>query len=84
MQNFICVDCKVDTILIGEYYGVHDYVWFQTGLSSTGGMLCISCIEDRLGYTLNFSHFTDFPINSSPLFYRSEQLLSRLSKYVKN
>jgi len=77
-SNDLCLDCGFDTIAIGEYYSVHPEIWAQTGISPSGGMLCISCLENRLGYTLTSNDFTDFPINYAPM-YRSHKLISRLS-----
>lgn len=76
--NDYCIDCKVNTLLIGEYYMVHSYVWSKANLDTYDGMLCISCLEKRLNRTLTFQDFPDLPINSLPLF-RSEKLLQRLT-----
>lgn len=77
-NNDFCVDCSVDTILIGEYYMLHHFVWQQTGLGRYDGMLCISCVEKRIGRKLTSKDFSDFPVNSTPLF-RSSLLAERLS-----
>ena len=76
-KNDFCLDCSVDTLIIGEYYMVHDDVWFQTGLKKLDGMLCITCLEKRIGRQLTSNDFSNFPINKDPLF-RSELLTSRL------
>jgi hypothetical protein len=55
-----CVDCSVDTINAGEYYAVRDDVW---PLDPRGGMLCIGCLEERIGRRLTPADFTDAPIN---------------------
>ena len=77
-NNDYCLDCKVDTLLIGEYYMVHDHVWFQTGLSKTDGMLCVGCLENRIKRLLSKKDFTNYPINTSYGFYRSKRLKSRI------
>lgn len=63
-ESFHCIDCGFDTLEGGEYYMVHNYLWEQAGMTSEGGMLCIGCLEDRLGFVLTPHHFTDYPINS--------------------
>lgn len=77
-SNDFCVDCKVDTLAIGEYYSVLPDVWASSGLAPRDGMLCIGCLENRLGYILQPHHFSSYPINIVPLL-RSSRLMSRLS-----
>lgn len=77
--NDYCVDCKINTFIIGEYYMVHHSVWEDSGLGLYDGMLCISCLEKRIGRQLTSEDFSNFPINKDPI-YRSETLLSRMSK----
>jgi hypothetical protein len=55
-----CVDCDVDTLGTGELYMVHDDVW---PLDKLGGMMCIGCLEARIGRRLTPEDFTDVPIN---------------------
>jgi hypothetical protein len=63
--GFICVDCHLDTSPVGldEYYMVHDEVWAQSGMGGNDGMLCLFCLEARLGRTLEWTDFTDIPMN---------------------
>jgi hypothetical protein len=42
---------------------VHDDVWRASGLAEDGGMLCVSCLEARLGRKLRQSDFPDWSIN---------------------
>jgi hypothetical protein len=67
-----CQDCDVDTVEVGEYYMVHDGVW---PIDPQGGVLCIRCLEGRIGRRLVPEDFLDCPLNSS---CRSERLASRL------
>ena len=78
-SNDLCIDCGVNTLLIYEYYMVHEHIWNQTGLGRYDGMLCISCLEKRINRPLNSKDFTNFPINTEPLM-RSQLLTSRLTK----
>jgi hypothetical protein len=70
-----CVDCGVDTLDAGEYYAVSEAVW---PLDPLGGMLCIGCLEDRIGRRLTPVDFTDAPINSAR--GSSARLRSRLGR----
>lgn len=67
-----CADCGVGTITLGEWYMVKDDVWEQAwaGRRKSGHdkvmgqeILCIGCLEDRIGRTLMRSDFTAVPIN---------------------
>lgn len=62
-QRFLCLDCGVDTGEIDEYYMVRDDVWLAAVESKSSGMLCIGCLEKRLGRTLAHTDFTDAPVN---------------------
>jgi hypothetical protein len=59
-QDVRCVDCRVDTIGVREFYRVHDSV---RPLAELGGCLCIGCLEERIGRRLTPADFTDAPIN---------------------
>jgi hypothetical protein len=62
-RSFACLDCRADTRELGEYYMVWDDVWNSAGLDVNAGMLCIACLEHRIGRRLNVHDFTDAPIN---------------------
>lgn len=72
---FCCGDCSVDTFEIGEYYSVRNSLWRKFG--NQYGMLCVSCLETRLGRKLRRRDFTNYPINRG-VFPQSERLLERL------
>jgi hypothetical protein len=68
--EFLCIDCGCDTVKRrrgrNEYYMVRDDVW--TSARMQDGMLCIGCLEARLGRRLMAHDFIDAPINDpSPL-----------------
>lgn len=81
---FECRDCGVDTAEIGEYYMVRDSVWrsvvphkMRGPYCDDGGtMLCIGCLEVRLGRRLKRWDFTTAPINS--IFTKSERFKERM------
>lgn len=64
-QLFICDDCGVNTSEIHEYYMVHDDIWRSVAGDSLEGMLCIGCLEDRLGRRLTAEDFTDCILNNA-------------------
>lgn len=65
LVEFDCEDCGINTSALGidEYYMVHDEVWAQTGLGGDDGMLCLVCIEARIGRNLEASDFTNIKMN---------------------
>lgn len=61
---FLCIDCQADTLRTWEYYMVHSRVWLEAVPENQGaGMLCIGCLEKRLGRRTNREDFTDCPLN---------------------
>ncbi len=77
LSAFVCLDCKVDTSQIDEYYMVSDKVWNSV---CEAGMLCIGCLETRVGRELNKDDFTECPLNSDNLLGASERLKDRLTR----
>jgi hypothetical protein len=74
-----CVDCGFDTFVGGEYYAVHDAVWKAAceaapRLHDGGGLLCIGCLERRLGRELTRDDF----IIDNPLNQDSRRLSDRI------
>jgi hypothetical protein len=49
-----CFTCQRDTFAIGEDYYVVDELWYSYGVE---GMLCIGCLEARLGRQLIAADF---------------------------
>ncbi len=81
-DEFECRDCQINTSDIDEYYMVHDHVWLASRLPKDGGMLCIGCLERRIGRKLTPSDFRIAPINQG-FFTRSARLLDRLGQAPK-
>lgn len=69
-----CFDCKVDTK--DEYYMVLDEIWEEFGCGDD--LLCIGCLENRVGRNLVRADFNDYPINDIDLWNKSPRLLNRL------
>ena len=72
--HWCCGDCRVDVLEIDEYSMVYDHVW---PLSTDGGVLCIGCLEKRLGRRLVPDDFTDCPGNRG-CWPQSNRLRARL------
>ena len=72
------MDCRVNTLHINEYYMVQNEIW-RAAVPSGPGMLCIGCLEARLGRLLVKEDFTDVPVNSIFPVQHSGRLLTRIS-----
>jgi hypothetical protein len=59
VRNPLCMDCGVDTDAIDESYMVHDELW-RAAVPSEAGMLCIACLEKRLGRKLRRDDFRPY------------------------
>jgi hypothetical protein len=80
-DRFLCVDCGVHTGDTHEYFVVLDEVWHASG--AVDGMLCIGCIEARLGRMLKPEDFKAMPVNdmmTGPASFRSARLNHRLGR----
>lgn len=61
--TFICKDCGKDTgIDEKDYYMVTHQVWDEYGVGKD--MLCMDCMESRIGHPLNKSDILDCPLNT--------------------
>ena len=59
-----CLDCRevTTTSRASEYYMVHDDLW-KTANADVVGMICVGCLEKRIGRQLNPLVFSDCPLN---------------------
>lgn len=81
IRRFTCLDCNIDTSRtgIGEYYMVHDALWkLVVPLEKDHRMLCIGCLENRIGRQLNPADFSDCGLNKELSGSKSVRLLNRL------
>jgi len=78
-RQFLCLDCGVDTGRINEYYMVIERVWWAVHDSGIG-MLCIGCLETRLGRRLRPDDFTDAYVNDVGFAPKSQRLMARLTR----
>jgi hypothetical protein len=73
-----CNDCGVNVSEIGEYYMLLEPVWFEAN-NRYEGMLCIGCVEKRLGRELTKADFWPCPLNEVKPSHQSERLVNRLT-----
>ena len=78
MNGFDCLDCGVNTADAHEYYMVKDNIWLKAH-PKDDGMLCIACLETRLGRVLTCNDFTDAPVNNVNGWKQSNLLVARLN-----
>ena len=72
-----CLDCGIGTHAAGEYYMCIEAVWLEAHPADEG-MLCVGCVEQRLGRRLTRLDFADVPLNRSD-WAKSSRLLARLA-----
>lgn len=77
-KKFLCLDCSVDTGKLNEHYFIQTPIWMQV-VGSNKGMLCIGCLEGRLGRQLTKADFTDCTINSPKHESKSIRLMQRMA-----
>lgn len=64
LNHWACKDCGKDTwVDLKDYYMVEDKTWDKYGLGKKCGMLCINCLEQRLGHKLGTHEITFCPLN---------------------
>lgn len=74
-ENFVCLDCGASTLELREYYMLENPVWLEAN-PADDGMLCIGCVEERLGRRLRPDDFMPIEMN------RSERHSERLSARI--
>lgn len=79
-KKFICLDCGVDTGAIYEHYMLVDSTWYLIHDSKTG-MLCIGCVEIRLGRQLNSNDFNNSYLNNPSTAPKSVRLIERMNAH---
>ena len=72
--KYDCLDCGDNTFFKNEYYMIHDEIWDSV---AGEGMLCVQCLENRLGRILAPDDFVLYPINYGA-FPQSPILSSRV------
>ena len=75
-RKWLCVDCDRNTKF--EHYFVRPEVWFDLARMPETGMLCITCLELRIGRELNANDFTNAHINNPKTNQMTDLLRSRI------
>lgn len=80
LEGFRCIDCGVCTGCEKEYYMLSKELWLKAkGDGDATGMLCIGCLEARLGRELVRDDFpAHIPLNTMLCHPRSPRLRARL------
>ena len=79
-RKWDCVDCSQDTKL--EHFFAKNTVWFDEAKMPETGMLCVGCLEARIGRTLCANDFTDAHINDPRRYSKTVRLVNRLTAKV--
>ena len=85
-DHFKCADCGRNTCIPPrEFYAVHDALWSEACavepvLPDESGMLCIGCLEQRLGRELTGADFKPCGLTGNPRPKSSKRLLDRLHR----
>lgn len=77
-SKWLCVDCGSCTKL--EHYFLKNDVWFNEAKMGETGMLCITCVERRIGRKLNRNDFTDCHLNDPRRYSKTAVLIDRLTR----
>lgn len=75
-RKWLCVDCNRDTHL--EHYFVKNEVWRGLARMPEHGMLCVGCLELRIGRKLLPTDFTDAHINNPKTNQMADILRKRI------
>lgn len=81
-RKWNCVDCGRCTKL--EHYFVNTHVWFVLAGMPENGMLCIDCLEARIGRQLASLDFTDAHINNPKTNAMTDKLRNRIGVWNGN
>src|SRR5262245_24623610 len=83
----ICADCGRATLKLSEWYMVKDRVWKQAWAGRLKSwhilpgqqILCIGCLEGRLGRKLTRKDFKNLSVNDPEEMEMSDRLLDRIT-----
>lgn len=78
-KKFLCLDCNIDTGKAAELYMLNNSTWHLTGLRKYG-MLCVGCVEKRIGRELNATDFNDSYLNKPRTGIKSARLIDRMKR----
>lgn len=81
-KRWLCAGCGEDTSLMKEHYFLNTELWLQVNNGQERGMLCIGCVEKRLGRKLNTFDFPSVHINNPKLNSMSTRLHNRIHRFA--
>lgn len=62
--RYDCTGCGINTSRADEYYMIQHDLWAST--SAGRGMLCVGCLEEKIGRRLEPADFIDCDLNFGP------------------
>lgn len=82
MRDFLCVDCKADCKKLGELaYMIRDQLWRLAVGKHAAGVICVGCLETRIGRRLDRHDFALLAVNMPDFGRKSARLLDRLGDF---
>lgn len=82
-NQWLCTDCQKCTACRGEYYWVKNNIWQRFGAGN--GMLCLNCLENRLGRNLTYLDFPEtLPVNISISDGIESRKMLKIRKELRN
>lgn len=61
INHYCCKDCGIYTWTDHDAYMVKNYIWDIYGVGD--GMLCMECLQKRMGFFLRANHFISCELN---------------------
>lgn len=80
-MNTTCIDCGKEVVRdVDEYHMVQHFIWRSATKShERHSILCMECIELRIGRNLTGADFLNCPVNTS-----NQTVLQKLKEYINN
>lgn len=78
MSDYTCIGCSKDTNKMNEYYMVTNNIWRKFGAGDK--MLCVGCLEDKMGRKLDTYDFISAPVNYTGV--KSDRLRDRIAGHA--
>lgn len=75
-----CMDCGRSTA--GEDFMVNHALWAKHVADDGAGLICVGCLESRVGRRLHMGDFIHWPINNVNQGAKSPRLIDRLMREV--
>jgi hypothetical protein len=67
-DRWLCMECHKNTKNKIDYYMLNTFLW-RSIAKDIKGMLCVSCVENKIGHTITKSDLLNCPLNwDHPIF----------------